>query len=186
MKTILTTTRLQIREFIAEDADALARVICDPETMRFYPMPFERADADHWIERNQRRYETDGHGLWAVIVRKTGEVIGDCGVTLQDVEGERLPEIGYHLRRDQWGRGLAAEAARACRDWAFLQRQSNFLISLIRPENEPSRRVAERNGMQVWKQVMHAGLPHDVFRIDRAQWQRVLEEQPASPSGCKG
>ena len=118
MKTILTTTRLQIREFIAADADAMARIICDPQTMRFYPVPFQRSDADQWIERNQRRDETDGHGLWAVILRKTGDVIGDCGITLQEVEGERLREIGYHLRRDQWGCGFATEAARACRDWA--------------------------------------------------------------------
>ena len=64
MKTIQTTTRLQIREFIAADADAMARIICDPQTMRFYPVPFQGSDADQWIERNQRLYETDGHGLW--------------------------------------------------------------------------------------------------------------------------
>jgi [ribosomal protein S5]-alanine N-acetyltransferase len=183
MKTILTTARLLLRELITEDADALARVICDPQTMQFYPMRFERPDADQWIERNRRRYETDGHGLWAVVLRETGDMIGDCGVTLQDVEQERLLEIGYHLRRDQWGHGFATEAAQACRDWAFAQLETDFVISLIRPENEPSRGVAERNGMSVWKRVMYADLLHDIFRIDRAHWLRVYAARPPSQAG---
>jgi [ribosomal protein S5]-alanine N-acetyltransferase len=172
MKTILTTPRLQLREFVAEDANALARVICDPQTMQFYPTRFQRSDADQWIERNLRRYESDGHGLWAMVLKETGEVIGDCGVTLQEVDEERLPEIGYHLRRDQWGHGFATEAAQACRDWAFTHLRTGFLISLIRPENIASWRVAERNGMTVWKRVVRAGLPDEVYRIDREAWEK--------------
>jgi RimJ/RimL family protein N-acetyltransferase len=176
-KTILETPRLLLCEFIPEDADALARVLCDAETMRYYPRHFERRDADEWIARNLRRYEADGHGLWAVTLRESGDVIGDCGITLQEADGVLLPEIGYHLRRDQWGQGYATEAAQACRDWGFTQLSVAFLISLIRPENAPSRRVAERNGMVTWKQVTHFGLPHYVYRIDRATWDLVQRER---------
>jgi [ribosomal protein S5]-alanine N-acetyltransferase len=93
----------------------------------------------------------------------------DCGIILQQVEGESLYEIGYHLRRDFWGQGLATEAAIACRDWAFANLKTDRLISLIRPENLPSRRVAERNGMTIWKEVNWRGLAHYVYFIERAQ-----------------
>jgi len=169
-KTILETARLILREFVSADVDALARVICDPETMRFYPMPFDRAAVEEWIARNIRRYEADGHGLWAMDWKATGEMIGDCGITMQEVDGVRLREIGYHLRRDQWGQGLATEAAIACRNFGFEQLNADSLISLIRPENRPSRRVAERNGMTVWRETTRNGLPHLVYRVQREDW----------------
>jgi ribosomal-protein-alanine N-acetyltransferase len=181
MATILETSRLILREFVPEDADALARVICDREAMRYYPIPFERPDADEWIARNRRRCKELGHGLWAIDLKSTAEMIGDCGITIQNVEGEDLPEIGYHLRRDHWGRGLATEAARACRDYAFTRLAVPFVISLIRPENIPSCRVAERNGMTIWKQTMHANLAHFVYRISRAEWQALSARLP----GCE-
>ena len=183
MKIILETPRLLLREFAPEDAEALARVICDAETMRFYPRPFDRKDVEGWIARNLRRYNDHGHGLWAMVLKQSNEMIGDCGITLQTVDGEPLPEIGYHLRRDLWGQGLATEAACACRDWGFSKLQTNFLISLIRPENRPSWRVAERNGMTIWKQVMHAGLPHNVYRIHRQAWESLQKKRPASTAG---
>ena len=100
---------------------------------------------------------------------KTQQIIGDCGIILQEVEGDRLYEIGYHLRRDFWGQGLATEAAIACRDWAFAYLKADRLISLIRPENLPSCRVAERTGMTVWKEVNWQGLPHCVYSIERGR-----------------
>ncbi len=163
---ILQTPRLLLRQFIPQDADALARVLSDPETMRYYPAPYDRAGVERWIERNRQRYHDDGVGLWAMELTKAQEVIGDCGIILQQVEGERLYEVGYHLRRDLWGQGLATEAAIACRDWAFAHLKTDRLISLIRPENLPSRRVAERAGMTVWKEVDWRGFPHLVYSIE--------------------
>jgi ribosomal-protein-alanine N-acetyltransferase len=181
MKVILETSRLVLREFVPQDGDALARIICDPVTMRYYPHTFDRAAADEWIARNLRRYQADGHGLWAIVLKGSNDMIGDCGVALQEVDGEPLPEIGYHLRRDQWGNGFATEAACACRDWGFTHLQTGFLISLIRPENLPSRRVAERNGMVVWKRVTRAGFLHDVFRVDRTDWERRFRAGSSEP-----
>ncbi len=165
--TILGTSRLLLREFHRDDAAALALVIADPETMRFYPAPFDRAGVEQWIERNLRRYARYGHGLWGMVLKSTGELIGDCGLTFQNVEGVDELEIGYHVRRDLWGQGLATEAARACRDYGFGRWQAERIISLIRPENISSRRVAEKNGMKIWKEAMHHGLQHLVYRIRR-------------------
>ena len=164
--TILCTARLVLREFDPQDIDALELVLSHPETMRFYPAPCDRAGVEQWIERNRQRYRDDGVGLWAMELKQTHELIGDCGVIRQQVEGEHLYEIGYHLRRDFWGQGLATEAAIACREWAFSHLKTERLISLIRPENLPSRRVAERNGMTVWKEVNWRGLPHCVYSIE--------------------
>ena len=166
---VLETPRLRLREFIPSDAEALALVLSDPETMRFYPKPFDRAGVEQWVARNMRRYVENGHGLWGMVLTSTGELIGDCGLTVQNVDDVNEIEIGYHVRRDLWGLGLATEAARACRDYGFGRLTVERLVSLIRPENVPSRRVAEKNGMTVWKELMWRGLPHLVYAILRGQ-----------------
>jgi len=106
MLTILETPRLLLREFLPEDADALALVLSDAETMRYYPEPYDRAGVEQWIARSRERYKRDGVGLWASVLKSTSEMIGDCGIAVQEVEGEQFYEIGYHLRRDCWGQGL--------------------------------------------------------------------------------
>ena len=165
--TILETPRLILREFTPQNADALACVLSDPETMRYYPAPYDRAGVEQWIARNRERYKNDGVGLWAMLLKSTAELIGDCGIICQEVEGENLYEIGYHLRRDLWHQGLATEAAVACRDWGFEHLKTSRLISLIRPGNLPSCRVAERNGMTIWKEVIWRGLQHHVYSVER-------------------
>ncbi len=165
--TILETTRLTLREFNPQDATALSQILSDPETMRFYPAPYDQAGVEQWIARSRQRYQTDRVGLWGMELKTTPELIGDCGIVLQQVEAERLYEIGYHLRRDLWGQGLATEAAIACRDWAFANLKTDRLISLIRPENLPSRRVAERVGMTIWREVNWHGLHHYVYSIEK-------------------
>jgi len=164
---VLETQRLVLREFQFEDLDALAAILCDPETMRYYPVSFDSAAVADWIQRNRTRYANDGHGLWAMILKSTRELIGDCGLVRQSVDAVDEIEIGYHVRRDLWNQGYASEAARACRDHGFANLKVTRLISLIRPENLASRRVAEKNGMTIWKEVTKANLLHYVYAITR-------------------
>jgi RimJ/RimL family protein N-acetyltransferase len=178
-RVILETDRLFLREFVPQDAAALARVISDPQTMRYYPAPIDPAGVEQWIARNRRRYAADGHGLWAMVLRTSGELIGDCGLTRQELEGKDEFEIGYHLRRDCWGNGFATEAALACRDFGFRRRNTDHLISLIRPENLPSRRVAERVGLKLWREVSWRGLPHLVFVVWRLELAPASRPDPA-------
>jgi ribosomal-protein-alanine N-acetyltransferase len=167
---ILETSRLVLREFHPDDVDALERVLSDQETMRFYPAPFDRAGVEDWIARNLRRYAENGHGLWAMVLKANSEIIGDCGLVVQSVDDADEIEVGYHVRRDHWGQGLATEAARACRDVGFSRLPIERLISLIRAENLASRRVAEKNGMTVWKEVMRTHFIHLVYAIRRRDW----------------
>jgi ribosomal-protein-alanine N-acetyltransferase len=166
-KVILETERLILREFVPEDADSLAAVISDAEAMKYYPAAFDRTGVIDWIERNRRRYQADGFGLWGMVLKSSGQLVGDCGLTRQDLNGASEIEIGYHVRRDLWGQGLATEAARACRDYGFAKLNADRLISLIRPENMQSRRVAEKNGMKIHKDVVWRGLRHYVYAIER-------------------
>ncbi len=159
---ILETKRLRLRKFRAEDAGALAAVLSDAEAMKFYPAAFDERGVQDWIGRNLRRYENEGHGLWAMILKKTGELIGDCGCVLQEVDGTQAVEIGYHVRRDLWGQGFATEAAAACTEYAFARLGVARVISMIRPENVPSRRVAEKNGFRCERQLMWHGYEHCV------------------------
>ena len=146
-------------------------IIGDRVAMQFYPKTFTREDAQQWVARNQRRYREDGYGLFAVTLKDREEVIGDCGIIKQNVEGQTAVEVGYHFRRDQWGRGYATEAARACLVLAFDAFGADKVISLIRPENVPSRRVAERNGMRLEREVVHYGLPHLVYAMKREEFE---------------
>jgi ribosomal-protein-alanine N-acetyltransferase len=167
--SVLETQRLVLREFQFEDLDALAAILCDRETMRYYPASFDRAAVADWIRRNRTRYANGGYGLWAMILKSTRELIGDCGLVRQSVDAVDEIEIGYHVRRDLWNQGYASEAARACRDYGFANLKVDRLISLIRPENLASRRVAEKNGMTIWKEVTKVDLLHYVYAIKRDQ-----------------
>jgi ribosomal-protein-alanine N-acetyltransferase len=170
-KTIahLETERLLLRPLTPNDVDAIFAIIGDPITMQYYPRSFTREDAVEWIKRNLGRYANDEHGLLAVVLKSSGEVIGDCGLSWQLADDQPVLELGYHLQRDHWGHGYAAEAARAYMDHAFRELAVEKLVSLISAENRPSRRVAERNGMREERQVMHGGLPHLLYVITREE-----------------
>lgn len=160
---ILETRRLWLREFVPQDADPLEAVLGDPVAMQYYPAAFDRKGVEEWIGKNIGRYQRDGHGLWAMVLKDSAELIGDCGCTLQEVEGTNHVEVGYHVRRDLWGRGYATEAARACMEFAFAKLGAERVISMIRPENMQSRRVAEKNGMACEKVVFWRGYDHCIY-----------------------
>ena len=114
----LETERLTLREMRRSDVDGLYLLFSDPLLMRFW-LPFDWSGTEQWVERNLRRYEQDGFGLWTLVLKSSGEVIGDCGMITQEIEGAKATEIGWHVRRDLWRQGLATEAARAGRDYGF-------------------------------------------------------------------
>ena len=174
---VLESERLVLRRLRPDDVDAIFAVIGDPETMKYYAQPLTRDDAQRWVNRSLERYRTDGYGLFAVVLKSTGEVIGNCGVVRQEVEGESMLEVGYHFRRDHWGHGYATEAARACMKYAFRQLAAETVVSFILPENVPSRRVAERNGMKAERSVMFHGLPHLMYAACKPS---ALNHQPSA------
>jgi RimJ/RimL family protein N-acetyltransferase len=163
----IESARLILRRMRPEDVVPLSAVLSDPHTMRFYPAPYDRQGVETWVARSMARDAETGLALWSSVLKETGEVVGDCGFILQDIDGEKELEIGYHTRKDLWGQGLATEAARACRDYAFDRLGRSRVISLIRPENTPSQRVAIKNGMHLWKDTVFRGNLHHVFMMRR-------------------
>jgi RimJ/RimL family protein N-acetyltransferase len=135
--------------------------------MRFYPSTLDRAGTEAWVARQLERYELDGFGLWIAEERSSDAFVGTIGPALQEVEGERHVEIGWHVRSGLKGLGYAPEAGAAARDWAFAELGVDHLISLILPQNTPSARVAEKLGMVVWRDADFKGIAHRAYRIER-------------------
>jgi RimJ/RimL family protein N-acetyltransferase len=161
----LLTDRLVVREFRAGDAAALARAFADPEVIWWDPAPFTPDKARAWIDTARDAYARSGFGLYAVELPDAGCLIGDCGLVARTVDGQHLVEIGWHLGRAVWGRGYATEAASAVLAHAAgigLRR----VHSLIAPGNARSRRVAERLGMTVDRQVEWGGRQHGLWVLD--------------------
>jgi len=104
------------------------------------------------------------------------ELIGQCGLLLQNIDGVEELEIGYHVLPEHWGKGYAIEAARTWKDYAFKNRISPSLISMIHVDNKASRKVAEKNGMIVDKETVYKDLPVVIYRITYSEW--LQEQQP--------
>ncbi len=169
---ILQTDRLFLREMTYNDFDVLFKILGDKETMQHYPAPYDADGVRSWISRNISRYQTFGFGLWAVCLRDTGEMIGDCGLTMQVINGEIKPEIGYHIRKDMQRQGYATEAAAAVRDWAFANTPFHILYSYMKYTNQASAKTAMSYGCkQVDKFEDELNAQTLVFAITREEWQ---------------
>ena len=165
----IRTPRLLLREMTEDDFPALHAILSDPETMKYYPQPYDEAGTRRWIAWCRDSYEKHGFGLWAVTL--DGEFIGDCGISMQPIGGEWLPEIGYHIRKDHWRKGYATEAAAACIRVAFEQFDFPAVYSYMNADNEPSFRTAMKNGMtqvDAYTDPHHGALK--VFRITKDEW----------------
>ena len=139
---MITTERLFLREMTEDDFPALYAVLADRNIMKHYPYVFDEERVRQWIAVNIERYRIFGFGLWAVCLKDTGEMIGDCGLTMQMIGGMIRPETGYHIRADMQRKGYAKEAASAVRDWAFGNTPFNCIYSYMKSTNIPSIRTA--------------------------------------------
>jgi RimJ/RimL family protein N-acetyltransferase len=148
------------------DVDSLLGIFSDPEAMRYYPGVKDREETVAWVRSNQDRYRKYGFGLWAVVLKEKREFAGQCGPTVQNVEDQEEIEIGYLFLRKFWGRRLATEAARACRDYCLGYLGHTCLVSLIDPKNLASRRVAEKVGMTLEKRIEKWNKTICVYSLD--------------------
>ena len=172
----IETPRLLLRPYTMADFNALHEILSDPETMAHYPAPFTAEKTRNWISWNLDNYQKYGFGLLAVTLKATGEFIGDCGITLQNIDGEMLPEIGYHIHKRFQRQGFAKETARAVRDWAFQNTDFNILYSYMKYTNIGSYSTAIANGM---KKVKEYPDPKNTisyaYAITREEWERIRE-----------
>ena len=170
---VLETERLILREYTWEDFDGLYAILSDPETMRHYPRPYDEKGTRRWLEWSMNNYREYGFGLWAMVLKENGAFIGDCGITMQNIDGEQLPEIGYHVHKAYWRRGLGSEAARAVRDWAFTHRDFPRLYSYMKYTNVASQATAVAAGLRKIKEYpdREDGILY-VSEITREEWEK--------------
>ena len=150
---VVETQRMRLRQLTRDDVENLLGIFSDPVAMRYYPSTKTRSETEKWIHWNLESYQKYGFGLWAAILKDSNEFAGQCGLVVQPVDGKTEIEIGYLFLRKYWGQGLATEAALACRNYGFASLNFTRLVSLINPQNRPSRRVAEKIGMTLEKEV---------------------------------
>jgi len=177
----IETERLLLREMTDMDFSALYSIFSDSETMQHYPAPFDEARTKRWIAWNRANYKKYGFGLWAVVLNQTDELIGDCGITMQMIDGELLPEIGYHIHKSCWRKGYASEAARAVRDWAFENTTHPALYSYMKYTNQASYRTAMAIGMRKIKE--YPDEKNDIslaYAITREEWELLRKNPPDS------
>ncbi|HEY8505178.1 MAG TPA: GNAT family acetyltransferase [Gemmataceae bacterium] len=167
----LETDRLVLRMFRESDLDAYAEMCADAEVMRFLGdgRPMSRPEAWRHMAVVLGHWQLRGYGLWAVEERASGEMVGRVGCWRP--EGWPGLEVGWALRRAWWGRGYATEAARAALRFAFAELGQAHVISLIRPGNSASVRVAERLGQRPEGAIEMAGSPALVYGIRREEWE---------------
>lgn len=146
---MIVTDRLILRELTMDDLPELHDILADPESMRYYPNPFDLNQSKSWISWNIENYSKYGFGLWAVVLKATNQFIGDCGITMQNINGEDFPEIGYHINKRHTNKGYATEAARACMNYAFEVLKLSKICSYMKYTNVSSQKVAEKNGMML-------------------------------------
>ena len=186
---VLETSRLVLRKLEADDLDALARIYADPEVRRFFPegtldREETREELEWIVDVYYRRY---GYGLWATVLKETGQVIGRCGLLPWAVVPamsaplglDNAPEdpseaasieveLAYMFAREHWGRGLATEAARAIVAFGFDRLGLDRIICLIDPENVASLKVASNVGMVADGDVEIEGDVFPLFAITSA------------------
>ena len=174
----IETPRLILREMCDDDFEKLYEIFSDAETMKYYPHPFDEAKVRQWIEWNQQYYESYNMGLLVVTLKESSEVIGDCGVTMQNINGHSLPEIGYHINKNFWYRGYAKEVAIACRDWAFENKNFDFVCSYMKYSNVASIATAKSIGMTFYQQYPDEknGITV-VYSITRERWNQICKSK---------
>ena len=173
MPIIIETKRLLLREYTLTDFDPLHKLLSDPVTMQHYPKPYDEKGTHRWLEWSLNNYRQYGFGLWAMVLKETGEFLGDCGITMQNIDGEILPEIGYHVYRDFWRKGYGKEAAAAVRDWFFEHTDFPAVYSYMTATNVASYSTAQSVGMHKLKEYTDTDGLCYVYTMSRAEWETM-------------
>ncbi|MBK7705806.1 MAG: GNAT family N-acetyltransferase [Acidobacteria bacterium] len=143
---MLETERLTLRKMTDADLDAIYAMRSDADVMRYIREPQKRAEAANWIDLVSSRWESEGIGFCAMIIKETGEVAGWCGLW-KLAESDEI-EVGYAVAKRFWRRGYAVEAALRLLEYGFEVLGLEKIVAVAREQNLGSRRVMEKIGME--------------------------------------
>lgn len=170
----IITERLLIRSYTEDDAPALHAILSDPTTMAFWPRPFTRAESEAWLRRAIEARAESFYGRRAVLLRETGELIGDVGVVRGQIDGAERDDLGYIIHHPYWRRGYALEAARAMMSHCFTCRLVPALYANMAHDHRASQRVAERLGMRragEFANPRNRDIRTYIYAISAAEWR---------------
>ena len=166
---LIETDRLIIRRLKNSDYEDVKAMLQSPDVMYAYEGPMSETECRRWMNRQLERYSVKNMGLNAVILKESGDLIGQAGLTLQDAGGFEVTELGYLLKSGFWHCGYAAEAAAALRDYAFSSLGLDEVYSIIRDTNTASMHAAKRCGMEkrgeIIKHFRGIDMLHYVFSV---------------------
>lgn len=170
----IKTKRLILRGFAESDLDAYAQMCADAEVMRYIGTGKVLSRAESWRSMAAiiGHWYFRGYGLWAVEEQQSGKMVGRIGCWKP--EGWIGFEIGWCLEKAFWGRGFATEAGKASMDYAFTKLQQSHVISLIRPDNKASIKVAEKLGEKLQGEAEVLENKALVYGISREEWEKEL------------
>ncbi|GAK52202.1 hypothetical protein U14_03453 [Candidatus Moduliflexus flocculans] len=151
MHNVFETNRLILRRLEEDDVDELAKVLSDEESMKYYPHAFTKQEVINWIQWNIENYKQYGYGLWAVIRKEDMVFLGDCGITMQNIDNEIVPEVGFHIIKSYCRNGYASEAARGSMEYVATQYGIRKIYSYCEEHNIPSMSVMKKIGMKYEK-----------------------------------
>lgn len=167
----LQTARLRMRLFTPDDLDRMCEITRDPEVMRFigYGHPLSREETLTNLNMIMNGFRRRGYGRWALERRDTGALVGYCG--LSSGNPDVGVELAYMLAREEWGRGLALEAARASLRYGFETLRMDSIAGLTFHDNRRSRLVLERVGMKFIRDAHYYDFACVHYAMARADWR---------------
>jgi [ribosomal protein S5]-alanine N-acetyltransferase len=166
-KMLIETQRLILREFQQEDFQELAPILADPQVMKYSSTGIiSIAQTQEKIEGFINCYEEFGFGKWAVILKESNELIGYCGIAVDQIDDKDEKELGYRLNSRFWGRGLATEAASAAIQFGFEQFNLPYVLGIVERVNTSSVRVLKKIGMRYERKTIFHEVGMDVYRVD--------------------
>ena len=145
---MIETKRLLLNKYSASDFGALHKILSDPVTMSFWPVPFSEVQSQAWFERVMKSYDAYGFGRMTITLKETGELIGDCGIVFDNiVDGKIENDLGYIIHHPHWKNGYASEAANAVKEFAFDSLKLDRVCANMAFDNTASVKTAEKIGM---------------------------------------
>lgn len=169
---ITETARILSREFVVDDTPALSRILGDPSVMEFSSKgPMTEKETEKFIQWCRSSYQEYGHGQWALVENPTTELIGFCGLSHAKINSVDEVELAYRLAKDQWGKGLATEAASQVLSHGFSTCNLDTIISIVSPCHKASIRVLEKIGFKSYSETRYSGWDVRVYRMEHQDWK---------------
>ena len=172
---IVESADLYLRKMTRKDRKVLSSIISDKETMKYYPKPYDENGVERWLNWTFDNYRKYGFGLWSLCLKRNDKMIGDMGITMQFIDGEYRPEVGYHINKKYWRKGYAKQMGVKVVEWGFTNTEFETLYSYCNKENTASYKTAEAIGMHFYKEYESEKETEHVSYITKEEWEKTRD-----------